>query len=62
MKLFGNKDIRNKDGNVACKLGRWDGSRAIVVSIKKGRCITYIIVFPNLDVKIENYFVNHSIA
>lgn len=62
MRLYGNKEVRNKDGNVACKIGRWDGSRAVVISIKKARCVTYIIVFPNLDVKIENYFANHHFA
>jgi len=61
MKLFGNREVRNKDGNVACKLGRWDGSRAVVISIKKGRCMTYIIIYPNLDVKIENQFA-HEVA
>ena len=49
MKLLASKEIRNRDGNIACKLGRWEGHKAIVVSIKKGRCITYIAVFPNLD-------------
>ena len=61
MKLFGNKEVRNKDGNVACKLGRWDGSRAVVVSIKKGRCMTYIIIYPNLEVKIENRFAHEVV-
>ena len=60
MKLFNNKEVRNKDGNVVCKLGRWDGSRAIVVSIKKAHCMTYIIVFPNLEVKIENRFMSST--
>jgi len=62
MKLYGNKEVRNKDGNVTCKIGRWDGSRAVVVSIKKGRCMTYVIIFPNLTVNIQNTFADHNIA